>query len=552
MSSTQYAETIYTNGDVITMAEAMPSAQAVAVGGGKILAVGSQEEVLRLKGPETKVVDLNGKTLSPGFIDCHSHFMNALQIVAWANVSMPPVGPITCIADIIAVLKKQKEHLKAAKGDWIIGYGYDADGLAEKRNVTVDDLDPHFPDNPMMLIHVSNHGAVLNSAAFKLFNYTADTPTPPGGVIVRKPGTNEPAGLVMEMAFLPMWAKMPKPAQADLLERLKPAQEIYASVGITTAQEGGSFPSDIALLQKAAADGRLYIDVVSFAMITDLKEVLKSNPPSTFGSYNGRLKLGGTKLVSDGSPQGRTGFFTKPYLTNGPNGEENWRGEPSFPPETQNEMVKLAYDNGLHVNCHANGDAAIDMLLASHEHAAANDLSKDRRTTVIHSQFVRRDQLEKYVKYKFIASFYTEHAFFFADQHMTNLGPERTNFLSPMKTALGMGIHCTNHTDFSVAPIDQLFTVWTAVNRISRSGKVIGADERVTPLQAMRAITIEGAYQISEEATKGSIEVGKLADLTVLSANPLKVDPMTIKDIKVLETIKEGRTVYSLSPAAVA
>lgn len=202
------------------------------------------------------------------------------------------------------------------------------------------------------------------------------------------------------------------------------------------------------------------------------------------------------------------------------------------------------------MNIHANGDAAIDVLLKAHEYAAAGDLAKDRHTTVIHSQFVRRDQLDKYVEYNLIPSLFTEHAFYFGDTHVRLRGREQAHFLSPMRTAIDMGLRPTNHTDFNVSPLDQLFVVWTAVNRVSRSGEVIGADQRVTALEALKAITINAAYQYREEQSKGSITVGKLADLVILDGNPLSVDPMDIKDIEVVETIKEGRTIYRRPVAA--
>ncbi len=207
-------------------------------------------------------------------------------------------------------------------------------------------------------------------------------------------------------------------------------------------------------------------------------------------------------------------------------------------------MVKFVYDQKLQLFIHCNGDAAIDMFLDAHE-LAAKDRTADLRTTVIHSQFVRKDQLEKYVDYKIIPSFFTEHCFFFGETHLKNRGQKQAEFLSPMKTALGMGLRCANHTDFNVSPIDQLFVVWSAVNRISREGTLIGADERITPLQALKAITLDGAYMYREEKSKGSLEAGKLADLVILSENPLTVDAMKIKDIRVIETIKEGKTVYT-------
>jgi len=540
------ADAIYHGGDIVTIDDNNPTAEAVAVKDGKIIGVGKKDDVFNFKGDATKVIDLKGKTLVPGFIDGHSHFINSLQVSRQANCFSPPAGPAESIADIVAELKKVQEKHKIPKGEFIVGYGYDSNVLTDEREMTVEDLDPHFPDNPVMVQHVSLHGAVFNSVALKKYQITKDTPTPKGGVILRKPGSDEPAGLVMETAFLPIFSNMPKPSEAEMLERFPAGQEIYAAAGITTAQEGATHAKDLELLLKAAAQKRLFIDVVALPFITEAKEIIKNNPPATFGTYQNRLKLGGIKITSDGSPQGKTAFFTTPYLTGGPSGEKDWKGEPSFPKAELQEMVKFVYDQKLQLFIHCNGDAAIDMFLDAHE-MAARDRMADLRTTVIHSQFVRQDQLLKYAEYKIVPSFFTEHCFFFAETHLKNRGRKQTEFLSPMKTALGMGIRCANHTDFNVSPIDQLFVVWTAVNRVSREGAVIGADERITPLQALKAITLDGAYMYREEKTKGSLEVGKLADLVILSGNPLTVDAMKIKDICVIETIKEGKTVYAMN-----
>jgi hypothetical protein len=336
---------------------------------------------------------------------------------------------------------------------------------------------------------------------------------------------------------------MPSPGASEILERVGASQQIYAAAGVTTVQEGATHSSDVERLKEAAAADRFYLDIVSYPFMTDVEEVLKKNPPDTFGTYHNHLKIAGVKMVLDGSPQAKTAFFTKPYLTGGPAGEKNWFGEPSFPNVEVERIAKLAYDNKLQLICHCNGDAAIDLLLDAHE-ACARDRTADLRTVAIHSQFVRKDQLEKYVAYKIVPSFYTEHCFFFGDAHVKNRGKEQAYFLSPMKTALAMGLHCANHTDFPVVPIDQLLVMWSAVNRVSRNGEVIGPNERITPLQALKAVTLDGAYMYREENSKGSIKPGKLADLVILDKNPLKVDPMAIKDVKVLETIKEGKTVY--------
>jgi predicted amidohydrolase YtcJ len=510
---------------------------------GKIIGVGKKDEILKLKAEKTKLIDLGGKTLLPGFMDGHSHFINCLKVSNQANCFAPPAGPGGSIKDIISALKQVQEKFNISKGDFIIGYGYDGDQLSDKREMTAADLDAAFPDNPVFVQHVSLHGAVCNSAALKKFNITKDTPTPSGGVINRKPGTMEPEGLLMESAWIPVFLNLPKPSEAEQLKQFKDGQMIYAAAGITTAQEGSTPAHDVELLTKAAKESLLFIDVAAYPFIVEAKEVLKTHPPETFGKYNNRFKLAGIKITTDGSPQGRTAYFTKPYLTGGPGGQKDWRGEPLFPQMVVDQMVKEVYDNKLQLIIHCNGDAAIDMFLEAHLKAVPNR-DVDLRTTVIHSQFVRKDQLEKYADYKIMPSFYTEHCFYFGDTHIKNRGKEQASFLSPMKTALGMGIRCQNHTDFNVAPIDQMFVVWSAVNRVTRTGEVLGPEERITPLQALKAITLDGAYMFKEEKTKGSLEVGKLADLVILDKNPLNVQPMEIKDIKVVETIKEGKTIF--------
>jgi predicted amidohydrolase YtcJ len=319
---------------------------------------------------------------------------------------------------------------------------------------------------------------------------------------------------------------------------------LYAQAGITTAHEGATHADDLEVMKRVAKAGANIIDIVAYPFILDLDKVLEANPTAGWGTYVNRLKIGGVKITIDGSPQGKTAFFTKPYLHGGPGGEPNWRGELTFPEETVRQMVKRVYNLHVPLNLHANGDAAIDVFLRAHEFAAAGDLAKDRQVTLIHAQFVRPDQLDKLVQYRVIPSFYTLHTFYFAEAHVANRGKEEASFISPMKTAIAKGLRPTNHTDFVVAPLDQMFMMWSAVNRVSRGGESIGPAERVSPLAALKAMTINVAHQYGEQASKGSIEAGKLADLVVLDRNPLRVDPIAIKHIKVKETIKEGKSLY--------
>ena len=537
----EMADQIFYGGPIVTMDASQLSAEAIATRNGKIIAVGSQAQIDNLKSPQTKMVDLEGNTLVPGFIDGHSHFSMATTSANWANLSGAPVGKAKDIAGVVAELQAQAVRNDTAAGDWLVGFGYDADTLSDGRHMTRDDLDAAFPDNPVIAIHVSFHGAVLNSRAFAAIGYDATTPTPEGGVIVRREGSNEPLGLVMETAWFPAARVLPQPQGEARFENIKLAQAFYAKNGVTTAQDGLTSLDSFKLLKEASQRGDLFLDLVALGSSDDLDAFVEEN--AQYASYNGRLKLGGIKIVTDGSPQGKTAFFTKPYLTGGPGGEADWRGEPIAPPEKIDQLLEAVYGAGMRAFVHANADAAVDILLNAHKKHVGR-AGEDPRTVIIHSQFIRRDQLEDYARYGMVPAFFSNHAFFWGDVHVKNLGVERAHFLSPMKSAAELGIHFTNHNDYIVTPMDQLLTVWSAVNRVSRTGEIIGAQERISPAQALRAITLDGAWQNKEEDSKGSITVGKLADLVVLDGNPLTVDPMAIRDIEVLETYKEGRKVY--------
>lgn len=560
----QVAELIIFGGPILTMDDAQPSAGAVAVKDGRIVALGTESELKsKWAGAGTRLIDLAGRTLLPGFIDGHGHFMNAPRVVNWANVSPAPAGPVSTIPDILKALQENVAQRKIPKGEWVVGYGYDATALAEGRELTRRDLDSVLSDHPVMCIHVSNHGGVLNSMALKAFDITAATVTPPAGVILREPGTNEPAGLLMETAFMPVFAKMPQPSEAELLDLLKPAQELYASKGMTTVQEGATHVDELAFLRKAAAQGRFYVDVVSLPFVAEVpkifaeylstgsdgKPVVVGDPSLEFGSYKGRLKLGGMKFVTDGSPQGKTAFWTKPLLTDGPAGEKNYVGAPTFPKAVIADLYKKVTDRGIQIWSHANGDAAIDIVIDSAE-AAGLKAGDERRHVVIHSQCMRPEQLDSYVKLGLSPSFFTAHTFFWGDVHLTNLGPERAAFMSPMKSADAKGIRFSNHNDFMVTPIDPMRMVWSAVQRRSRTGAVLGPDERVDVTTALKALTIHPAWHYREEASKGSITPGKLADLVILDKNPLAVPVDDILGIKVVETFKEGRSIYAAGQKA--
>jgi hypothetical protein len=348
----------------------------------------------------------------------------------------------------------------------------------------------------------------------------------------------------METAFLPVFEKTPTLSREEEIEGAKAAQLMYAEAGITTAQEGATHLGQLQTIRRTADAGSNLIDVVAYPFVTDLDKTLAEFPLETWGTYQNGLKIGGVKITIDGSPQGRTAAFTTPYLTGGPGGEENWTGALFAPQEYINQALKKVYALDVPVLFHVNGDAAIDSLITAHQFAAADSLSKERNITAIHAQFTRKDQIPQFVQYGIRPSFYTLHTYYFAEAHIKNRGNEQAMYISPMRDAIDAGLRPTNHTDSVVVPLDQMFMLWSAVNRISRAGAEIGLDQRVTPYEGLKSMTLWAAEQYDEQDSKGSLELGKLADLVILDSNPIKVDHSAIKDIQVVETIKTGKTIY--------
>ncbi|MGL4601483.1 MAG: amidohydrolase [Plesiomonas sp.] len=541
--ATPTADTIFYGGDILTMTGNKPAyVEAVGVKDGKITFVGNMVDAKQMIGKSTVMADLQGKTLLPGFVDGHSHFMMALGMVNQVNVANPPVGPVTDIPSIIETIKAFKQQRKIADDGWIVGWGYDGTQLKEKRELTKADLDAAFPDNKVVLIHVSGHGGVFNSKALEWANITAETPTPAGGVIARMDDGKEPAGLLMETAYIPVFAKLPTPSEPEMLDLLKEAQMSYAANGYTLANEGFTHMKDILFLKKGAEQQRLFIDIAALPAFVDVKEWM-DNPDIRFGEWKNRLKMQGMKITQDGSPQGKTAYVTQPFLTGGPDGQKDWRGETTQPYKSFAAMVKNAHSKGLQIFIHANGDATIDQVIKAVE-AAGITAKDDVRTIVIHSQFQRPDQLPRYKALGISPSYFTNHTYFWGDVHVANIGAQNAAFISPMKAAVDQGIVVSNHSDFNVTPLDPMFILWSSISRTSKSGAVIGADQRVNAYTGLQALTTGPAWQYKEENRRGTIKLGLLADFVILSGNPVKMDVSKIRDIKVLETIKEGKPVY--------
>ena len=519
--------------------------EALVTQAGKIAYVGNLNTA-QSKYKNAAQVNLNSKTLLPGFIDPHSHFDMVSNTIGQANLNPPPVGKIDSMDKLLQALKDYKIDNNIADGEWIYGWGYDESQLKEGRHPTKADIDKVLPNNPVYLQHTSGHMGVANSKALAALNITADTKNPEGGNIARVKGSSEPNGLVQETAMYPFMRRMLEVLEPNQAKFFEQTQDYYAKNGLTTAHNGSTARNTIQFFQKQADAGKLKIDLVALAGSSDLDENL-ADKDFVWKTYQNGFKVQGTKIIADGSPQGKTAYFSQPYLTPVPDCKKDCRGLPSISQDALNEMFAKAYKHDNQLFIHNNGDGATDMIIKAHEYAVKKTgqaADKDRRTVPIHAQFARPDQLEAFKKYKMLPSFFTNHAYFWGDVHVQNLGKKRADFLSPIATADKMGLKYTNHSDDTVTPVDPLFTVWSAVNRTSRSGKIIGANERATPYQALKAITTNAAYEYYEENSKGTLTKGNLADLVILDANPLTVNADKLKDIHVVTTIKEGKIIY--------
>ncbi len=538
------ADSIYTNGTIITVDAEESIAEAVAVKDGKILTVGSAEVVMATRGENTQVVDLEGKTMTPGFIDAHGHLKNVGFQALSANLLPPPDADVDSLAVLQEKLGQWGEGELSAKLGWIIGFGYDDSQLAEKRHPNRDDLDAVSSEKPVFIIHQSGHLYVANSELLEMAGITAETDDPDGGVIQRRPGSREPNGVLEETALTPVLKVFPKIDGAGQRRMVREGIDAYTSFGFTTATEGRAFPSDVDLYTAMAEAGELEIDVVAFPDYWLGRDTVAGSPWLS-RSYQGHFRIGGIKGNLDGSPQGKTAWLSEPYFEPPAGRDADYAGYAMLEEEQALAMFDDAYAQGWQVINHANGDAAIDQLIRVARAATQKHGPADRRTVGIHSQTIREDQLDAYQELGIIPSLFGMHTFYWGDYHRDSvLGPERAARISPARSALDRGMIFTQHHDAPVALPSSIAILATQVNRITRSGQVLGPDQRVTPLEALKSITIYAAYQYFEEGSKGSIEAGKLADLVILSDDPLSVSPEALWDLEVLETIKEGETVY--------
>lgn len=541
-STNENSSTLYYGGDIITMVGDTPLyAEAIIEKEGKISFVGPLDEAKRIAGKGSEMLNLNGKTMLPGLIDGHAHFGSFSAQAIGAQILPPPDAGANNIATLIEILKEWNTPENRALTGWIFGLGFDDSVLEDQRFPTKHDLDQVSTEHPIMIIHISGHFAVVNSKGLELLNITNNTKDPEGGIIRRENG-NEPNGVLEELAGLPHYAQALTPATEEAANHFFEAgQNMALSYGYTTAQEGRAM--DHSMFVNAANANSLKLDVVSYIDYAFVDGVMDSKWNSK--TYENHYRIGGMKITLDGSPQGRTAWRTKPYLLKPHGAQTGYKGYPAFPDEDSAiEMFKKGYKNDWQILSHANGDAAIDQFIKATRIAANEYGNEDRRTTLIHGQYIREDQLDSLKNLNVIASLFPLHTFYWGDWHKQIIGEELGNKISPVRTALNKGLRVTIHTDAPVALPNLMRMIGISVERKSRSGQVIGEGEKMTPYEALKAITIWSAYQHFEEKSKGTLEKGKLADLVILDKNPLKVDESEIKNIKVLKTIKEGQTVF--------
>lgn len=548
-ASSTSSDAIYFGGDILTMeGDSAQYAEAVLIRDGKILFVGPKEEAINTAGENPELIDLKGQTLLPGFIDAHGHlWMSGIQAIA-ANLLPAPDGKGNDIASLIEITNQWKATNTDVinKTGWILGFGYDEAQLKEQRHPTAADLDKISKDTPVLFLHQSGHLAAVNTKGLEISGITAATQDPKGGVIQRLKGSQQPSGVLEETAlFAPAMDLLKKVDDKGNEALILAGQKSYARYGFTTAQEGRATSVVCDAYKRMSEAGTLLMDVYAYPDIQMGLDYMKTNGVQS--DYKNHFRIAGVKLSLDGSPSGKTAYLTKPYKVPPPGMKKDYRGYPAIPDTAViNNLVEEAFKNNWQIITHCNGDAAADAYIHAVRLAADKHGNENRRTVMIHAQTVREDQLDSMKILGIIPSFFSMHTYYWGDWHRDEtLGKERAYRISPTASARSRNMIFTEHHDAPVAFPDALRVLHATVNRVSRSGDIIGPDQRVSPYIALKSITAWAAYQGFEENLKGTITAGKLADFVILDKNPLKIDPLTITDISINATIKEGKTIYN-------
>ena len=534
---------VYVNGAVLTMDPDNAVFEAVSVRAGRIDALGSSQDILSLAGPETQQIDLRGRTLMPGFVDAHGHFPGSGQTVFSVDLNSPPIGDVT---NMETLLDRLTAFAASRPDGWLVGHGYDDTLVTEGRHPTRDDLDRVSVTRPIAIVHVSGHLAVVNTAALEVLGIDESTPDPAGGVIVRDATSADgrrPNGVLEETAAREVYMHTLDISALDAVRMTTQAAQEYLAVGVTTASAGG-MPAPVAkLLGWLSRLNQFPQRVALFPLFEEIGGELFSGETSLEQFAAGRVVVPRVKIIADGSIQGYTGYLSEPYYVPF-KGDAAYRGYPSVPREDLIEQVSGLFERRIQVAIHCNGDASIDDGLDAIEIAMARHPWPESRPLIIHAQMTRADQIDRMAQLGVTPSFFSAHTYYWGDRHASIfMGPERAAHMSPARWALEAGVRFSSHLDTPVTPMLPLQAVWSQVERESTGGVVIGPEQRIDRLSALRAVTIDAAWQVFLDHEIGSIEVGKRADLVVLSGDPLTAPD--VRQLRVERTVIDGATVYN-------
>ncbi|WP_300366076.1 amidohydrolase [Brachyspira sp.] len=530
---------VYHNGNILTMKGNEPSyARAIEVRDNTIMKVAYTEEDEKnlIDNVYAEVIDLDGKTLMPSFIDSHSHIVRLAQALTTVDLT-----EVTNLAEMANSITNYMKVNKLEDDTWIIGFGYDNNLLPDKKNPNRDDLDKISTTHPIFLTHTSGHVGVMNSKALEMFGIDENTPDIDGGLIERYPNSRKPTGYMEETAFMHYSSQINfGVTEEKLMDFINKAEDVYLGYGITTAQDALISTAEFPLIKKMIDNKRFKIDIIGFVDLKNSASIAETNK-EMIGVYKNKFKIGGYKIFLDGSPQAKTAWLGQPYIS----GPVRYRGYATYDDASVEKFVERALDDQMQLQAHCNGDAAAEQYINAFSNVMIKrNTTNNYRAVLVHSQIIREDQYTSMSNLNIIPSIFVAHIYHWGDTHLINLGMERASQISASKTALDNNLAFTYHQDTPVRKPDMLETIWCAVNRVTKNGVLLGENQKVSPYDALKAITINAAYQNKEENSKGTIEEGKLADLVILSDNPITCNPMSIKDIKVLETIKEGKTLY--------
>lgn len=537
--------------------ETSPDADSVAVSNGRIIAVGSRQE-LSAQFPTFRVEDADGYLL-PAFIDPHSHYTN----LAMAELQIPLDG-LSSEAQIEAAVREYLSQNKPAAGEWLTARGWDNNNFPMARRLTLDFID-RLTDNPLIICHKSGHVGYLNSEAMRRLGINGSTESPEGGLIEKKNG--QPTGYFEENAFIEYQKRIPLPGVERLSVAFERAQSIYAENGIATIQDGMIVREMSGIYRMLMGGGRQKLDLVAYAGPDNYLELKRelfdcsdgdanrmrydcaegdANQIRQGGSdgYKNRIRLGGVKIFLDGSPQGRTAWMREPYLPDS-SGVNDYRGYGTMTDDEVVSAMRFAAENKTQLLAHCNGDAAAEQFLRCcevvlREHPEIRDL----RFVIIHGQLMGRDQLARAAELGVMVSFFVAHILYWGDVHIKNFGLDRASRISPAGSAARAGLRFTFHQDSPVIMPNMLETISAAVTRMTRGGVLLGGDERISASDALRAVTLDAAYQYGEENEKGSITVGKRADIVLLDRDITTSRHEDIAGIRVVGTWKDGKRIY--------